>query len=80
MASPIASKTLAGVIETPAQLAYDPPAIPQDPLVMAQQIQQLFNTVNMLIVAFNQLCTDASHAGDAVTGTAASAANLFTAS
>jgi hypothetical protein len=80
MAAPIKPKTLAGVVQAPAELAVDPPATPPDPKVLQQQIQQLQNTVNELIVRHNALCDDTAHVPDKVTGTAQTAANLFTAS
>ena len=58
---------------------YDPPAAPLDQGSVAQTILQLQNTVNELIARHNQLCTDAAHAGDAVTGAGQAATNLFTA-
>ena len=80
--SPKPLKKLGGAIPDAADLAafqYDPPAIPLDDGSVAQAILQLQNTVNEIIVRLNQLCTDTSHSGDAVTGAGATAANLFTA-
>ena len=74
-------KKLGGAIPSASDLAavqYDPPAAPLDQGSVAQAIQQLQNTVNELISRHNQLCTDTSHAGDAVTGAGAAATNLFT--
>lgn len=81
MAAPKTVKRLGGgnpSAQDVVALQYDPPSVPMDQASMAQAIIQLQNTVNELIVRHNQLCIDAAHTGDEVTGTAQAASNLFT--
>ncbi len=79
MAAPKPLKYLSGQ-SVGQEVETDSPAIPQNPSDLAAAIIQLQNTLNEVISRYNQLCTDTSHAGDAVTGAGAAATNLFTTS
>ena len=80
-AAPKPIKRLGGATPSTADIAslqYDPPSIPLDLYSIAQAVLQLQNTVNEVITRLNALATATSNPGDAVTGTAQAATNLFT--